>query len=367
MRRMAVFAIAAALLVTAPTAASAAGCWRRVAMPDVDGFVEDADFVSATRGLAVGYRLTPQGDIYAVSFRWDGRSWSSVAVPRFSRADYLYGVVMVSGSDAWAVGESRSATLILRWNGSSWRRVSSPHPGNRWSTLSGVARDPRTGAVHAVGFWTERSGFHPLILRWTGARWRTALRRLGVGDVRLSDVTSGWRATWAVGDYGGRLHRKPLILRRTRTGWVRSPVPSAPGSRRLSAVAAAGPDEALAVGMSRTHALMLHWNGRGWRPVPSARVPGLERSASLHDVAMLPSGEAWVTASRSRETGSTDPDYRYHPQAIFHRRAGTWRWERPPKVPYALLTDVSPVTSSDIWAIGAIALEDGGSPLAFRC
>jgi hypothetical protein len=347
--------------------AAANGCWRRVPMPDVDGFIAGAHVRSSSSGWAVGYRLTPDSDIRAFSLRWDGWSWSTVSVPRTSGSEYLNGVLEEPGGTAWAVGETAGTTLVLRWNGSSWGRVPSPHPGTM-SSLASIARDPVGGSILAVGWWVDQGReFHPLILRWTGTGWTTQLRRVGLFAARLIDITSTRGATWAIGDFGGHRHRTPLILRRTSRGWIRTPVPDAPGSRWMSAIAAAGSDDALAVGQRWGHAIVLHWNGRRWRPVPATRVPGLVRSEGLHDVAMLPSGEAWIVGSRSRATGSSDPDYAYHPQVILHRHGGTWAWERPPDVPYTLLSQVSVVSSSDIWTLGGAALEDGGWPLAFRC
>src|SRR6185437_4504585 len=47
----------------------------------------------------------------------------------FSTAGKLGGIAAVSGSDAWAVGvTSTGSTLIMRWNGRVWTRVSSPSP-----------------------------------------------------------------------------------------------------------------------------------------------------------------------------------------------------------------------------------------------
>jgi len=34
-------------------------------------------------------------------------------------------VTAVSASQAWAVGESNGKTLIVRWNGTAWRRQAS--------------------------------------------------------------------------------------------------------------------------------------------------------------------------------------------------------------------------------------------------
>ncbi len=45
----------------------------------------------------------------------------------------LFGVAILAGCDAWAVGDDRGSdnvtrTLIEHWNGSSWKVVASPDP-----------------------------------------------------------------------------------------------------------------------------------------------------------------------------------------------------------------------------------------------
>jgi hypothetical protein len=54
----------------------------------------------------------------------------------------LQSVAATSATNAWAVGEyatsAGSQTLILRWNGTTWTRVTSPNSGTG-ETLSGVA------------------------------------------------------------------------------------------------------------------------------------------------------------------------------------------------------------------------------------
>jgi len=53
------------------------------------------------------------------------------------------------GTDAWAVGSTKNGTkessLILRWNGHTWNRISSPSPGST-SLLYSVAATSRTDA-----------------------------------------------------------------------------------------------------------------------------------------------------------------------------------------------------------------------------
>jgi hypothetical protein len=87
----------------------------------------------------------------------------------FATRGSLWGVAATSARSAWAVGRSAtSKTLIRRWNGSRWKRVSSPTPaGGASNALQGVATASAKSAF-AVGFAV---GGRALILRWNGKTW----------------------------------------------------------------------------------------------------------------------------------------------------------------------------------------------------
>jgi hypothetical protein len=83
----------------------------------------------------------------------------------------------VSGTDAWAVGDSRQNvssgplhTLILHWDGTAWSQVSSPGIGPASNALNGVSADSATDAW-AVGYYISKSVRYALILHWNGTAW----------------------------------------------------------------------------------------------------------------------------------------------------------------------------------------------------
>jgi hypothetical protein len=73
-------------------------------------------------------------------------AWTLVASPNVgSDPSILNAVAATSPSRAYAVGDWYQAdtgvyhTLIERWNGSTWKRVASPDPGDTTNALQGVA------------------------------------------------------------------------------------------------------------------------------------------------------------------------------------------------------------------------------------
>ena len=144
----------------------------------------------------------------------------------------LDGVVAVSATRAWAVGEtspsaSPTQTLILRWNGKKWTRSASPAPGT----------DSRLGAVTAVsarnawavgGYMVGTTG-KTLILHWNGRKWARAASPNPSGPV-TEMILDGVSATsagnaWAVGTYNGAI-QKVITLRWNGRAWKIAANPS---------------------------------------------------------------------------------------------------------------------------------------------
>jgi hypothetical protein len=75
----------------------------------------------------------------------------------------------------WAVGfteaSTGSKTMILRWNGTAWRQVSSPNPYcPTCDSLYGVTATSATSAW-AVGT-VQVGSDNVVILRWNGTAWK---------------------------------------------------------------------------------------------------------------------------------------------------------------------------------------------------
>jgi len=94
----------------------------------------------------------------------------------FTISGQLTGVAATSAGHAWAVGYTFTRrgnpgkTVIVRWNGTAWRRVPSPSPGTN-ASLSGVAATSSSNAW-AVGYTATSTGSKTLILRWNGSVWK---------------------------------------------------------------------------------------------------------------------------------------------------------------------------------------------------
>jgi hypothetical protein len=105
---------------------------------------------------------------------WDGTSWSMVSSPDPANSpgldSFLNGIVAVSANSIWAVGSVNTssggqATLTEHWDGTSWKIINSPNPGNFSNGLFG-ATALSDGTVAAVGFQQDQGlDKIPLILQ----------------------------------------------------------------------------------------------------------------------------------------------------------------------------------------------------------
>lgn len=139
-----------------------------------------------------------------------------------SAANQLQSVAVVSACNAWAVGYYDKGTvpqtLIEHWNGTRWRRVTSPNPGGAGhSNLLNAVAVSQSGKAWAVGFYEGRMANQTLILNWNGARWRR-LPSSNPGGSAEANYLNGVAATptgcaWAVGDYFTGTGFKTLAIR----------------------------------------------------------------------------------------------------------------------------------------------------------
>jgi hypothetical protein len=209
--------------------------WRRVASPDPGGvngvgYLDGVGGNSAGSVWAVGYYAKPAASVTdSLILRWNGRAWKQIPSPNPAGSDFtpLLGVSAVSNSDAWADGAadlgSETESVILRWNGKHWRQVPSPEPGGSQGTyLDGVVAVSKS-AAWAVGDYGSPSAGLTLIDHWNGKYWRQVPSPSPGGDTNtnLLEAVAATPAgsAWAVGCYTSNSNCGTLAITYTRSGW----------------------------------------------------------------------------------------------------------------------------------------------------
>jgi hypothetical protein len=251
------------------------GVWEQIASPDPggsanDNFLTGVAIISAKNAWAVGsYSVGHQkSPLRTLIVAWNGITWSVQTTPTIV-GSLLNGVAASSAKNAWAVGAYTDSpqfvdqTLIEHWDGTKWRRVSSPNPGGpaEVNTLTAVAVSSPSNAWAVGHFATKGGSTKPLIERWNGKAWKSMTPASLDGGSRVGALTGvtivSATDAWAVGQSGSQT----LIARWDGKTWNRVPSPNpgnfaylaGVGSSSATDVWAAGyysanaPDETLAV------------------------------------------------------------------------------------------------------------------------
>jgi hypothetical protein len=251
--------------------------WKRAVSPSLAGGADLAGVAatSARNAWAVGCTGCSGGftsSTQPLIVRWNGSAWKRVPSPTSRGGVILVGVAATSASNAWAVGFALTPfaptpfrSVVLQWNGTAWRRV--PSPGSQGGLLEGVA-DTSAGNAWAVGF--SFANGKSLILHWNGAAWKLVPRPNPPAFLVGVAATSA-RDAWAVGYILRGPGDKPVILHWNGSAWKQVPSPTFAAGADLIGVAAASTRNAWAVGSigsftsAKPKTLVLHWNGSSWK------------------------------------------------------------------------------------------------------
>jgi hypothetical protein len=214
------------------------------------------------------------GGIKTLTLHWNGSTWRRVPSPSPGTGSALSGVAAVSARNAWAVGctafcflsSARPHTVILHWNGTGWQRAPSPARA-RIGALNGVAA---TSAGNAWAVGCAGHCFGPMattstmIVRWNGTTWKDVASPSPAGNSVLTAVAAtSARNAWAVGYTRGS--GKTLIAHWDGAAWRRVPSPTPGQFSQLLGVAATSRRNAWAAGADLNAAIVQHWNGSTWK------------------------------------------------------------------------------------------------------
>ena len=256
------------------------GTWSVIKVPNLPP-QSNLVRVSASGPNDVWFAGFQLGDEYAhntfgwhgLVVHWNGRRWHVATTPNPTRrGTYLEGIEALSPSDVWAAGyvlaiHNTARTLVMHWDGRTWKTVPSPSPGDDYSVLWGMGRDA-DGGVWLTGDYGGSGHPHMTMLLADVTGGRVNLTP-DPSDNPLGSITgaSGVSSTdvWAV---GGEPSSSLSILHWNGSAWQRK---AASGSwttnTLLNDVADVSATDAWAVGDHGSKALIAHWDGSEWTGV----------------------------------------------------------------------------------------------------
>jgi hypothetical protein len=236
--------------------------WSTVASPNPNpGGLNELNGVAgvpSTPGAvwAVGSYSKPNANFGTLKLilRRSGGSWQVLPSPAFTPEDHLEAVDATGPADAWAVGwgsispfGGTAVGIALRWNGASWTSVAIPQP-SPIMLFGAEALAPND--VWAVGH-TYPGGPHwiPLVLHWDGAAWSRATLPVFPAGGQLRDVVAlSPTNVYAVGLDGEGFNAQTLVLHWNGVSWTKQATPSPPVGPKLYGAAAVGPSTVWGVG-----------------------------------------------------------------------------------------------------------------------
>jgi len=185
--------------------------WKQVASPSLAGsaVLTKVAAVSARNAWAVGTLFTTSKTLI---LHWNGKKWERVASPAPAGGASLSGLTALSAKNAWAVGTTgdcgcgAGASVILHWNGKRWRRMASPGSATGAWLFSVTATSARNAwAAGFSGCGCESGSFHPLIVRWNGTAWKKVPSPNPASGGTIDGIAAASAASaWAVGASDGK-------------------------------------------------------------------------------------------------------------------------------------------------------------------
>ena len=232
----------------------------------------------------------------------------------------FHGVGVVSRCSAWAVGYRTSGgvkhTLTEHWNGTKWARVTSPSPGpaGESDVLNAVTVVSKT-SIWAVGTATSPKSpvlVSTLIEHWNGKAWAVVRSPNPGGKFATNELnaiaavsaTNIWAAGYSI--YGTT---KSVILHWNGKAWKTVPSPnlaSASEGTNLTSIAASSASRAWAAGYacgaSTCRPVILLWNGKKWSFKATAKIAGM-KDGYLFGLSAPSAKNAWAVGSDTTSSG----------------------------------------------------------------
>ena len=246
-----------------------------------------------------------------IVLHWDGSSWTQVQFPAIGLPTSLSHITALSRRDVWVVGTTQSHSIAYHWDGAFWTKTKVKHHANElgYNSLSSIDAVDRD-TLWTVGSYSNSGDKRsPMIQSWQGDHWKLEDPvNPPFAYVWLEDVEAVARAqVWVVGWGSKRIGSSGFIEQWNGSRWALMPVRNLPRSSEFEGVGASSATDAWVVGNAYeprgNKALIAHWNGVSWRVVPTPRVNGHAVRGSLYAVAALSSSDAWAVGYDADQDG----------------------------------------------------------------
>ncbi|MFF0250095.1 hypothetical protein [Streptosporangium sandarakinum] len=300
--------------VASPSPDPSAPPWTQTEVSEWGGSMTSALAFAADDVWAAG--TVDEGE--ALITHWDGRAWREVAPPVRRREVFFRLLAASSRDDLWVFSDDGRA---WRWTGTGWAAR-----GGLGGT-TGADGTSGTAGTNGTAGPDRTSGTGTSGTAGSGGLWLRAAAVAGPRDVWTAGTTRSDPA-------------RPFLGRWDGSGWSEPPLP--PGAE-VNDLGALSPRDVWAVGRSGGQAMIMHWAGERWDPVPAPPVPGA-RGAVLDRVLAVSPDEAWAL-------GTAEVSDQERRQFLLRWDGSRWR-EAGPLPQGTRLTAVESDGHGGLWAGG---------------
>jgi hypothetical protein len=283
--------------------------------------------VPSVNASATGYSqlnrvdATSTSNVWAIGSlveRYDGTNWVAMSSPAGVAPR---GLDVVSPSEVWVAGYSGSAATVAQWKNGTWTtKYTQASTGRHLTVFEAIAVDG-SGKVWAVGWDRDYDApgrpVSSLVVHFDGISWRREATPNPANRNTLMDVVALANGeVFAVGvaqdTSGGGITPRSLMLRRQGT-WSSLTVPKgeAGSQDQLLSVAAVSSTSVWSVGYYSSPSsglyepLLVHWTGNGGAGTlaVSHPSPALTVSALASGVSATSAGNLWAAGYTSPPSG----------------------------------------------------------------
>lgn len=232
--------------------------------------------------------------------RADDSPWQRVALPTLATRSALDAVTARAGDDVWAAGYEGAASanvaagrpLLLHWTGTRWRRT--PVAGAPWTGNVVSVAAARRGLAWATAL--DSDGRYRL-LRWNGAVWSDA------SFPGQADGVGAYKVFAGPGGEAWLLTTNPAGLLRSAGGAWQA-VPNPPSAPSIAGIRVQGPGDVWVAGSIGTfQCYAAHWDGTAWHELPTYGVPFY---AGFIDASSTGDDDVWAIGN-ARGAGTVAP------------------------------------------------------------
>jgi hypothetical protein len=284
--------------------------------------------VPSLNASATGYSqlnrvdATSTSNVWAIGSlveRYDGTNWVAMSSPAGVAPR---GLDVVSPSEVWIAGYSGSAATVAQWKNGTWTtKYTQASTGRHLTVFEAIAVDA-SGQVWAVGWDRDYDApgrpVSSLVVHFDGTSWRREATPNPANRNTLMDVVALANGeVFAVGvaqdTSGGGITPRSLMLRKQGTTWSSLTVPKgeAGSQDQLLSVAAVSSTSIWSVGYYNSPSsglyepLLVHWTGNGGAETlaVSHPSPALTVSALASGVSASSAGSLWAAGYTSPPSG----------------------------------------------------------------